>query len=70
MATKIWYPELGDRVALLNGETGYVVPRHDFDLANDGDSWLVGVTVQGRESRVLVAYSERNDQWEEQERWR
>lgn len=67
MATKIWYPELGDRVALLDGRKG-AMSAEPPSLGVDSDTWVATVRVLGRDVfDVRVAYSSIREQWEEQE---
>ena len=71
MATKIWYPEPGDKVKTLSGNVGAVHPDWSASLGTDEDSWLVVVSLNGGmllRYRVPVVYSERNNQWEEVEK--
>jgi len=59
MATKIWYPERGDRIILKDGRIGYVTPTV-FRLNHDGDSWDVVASVGYERIRVNVAFNGQN----------
>ena len=65
MATKIWYPERADKVALNDDSQGYVTDAFDPVLGSDGDSWVIQVKVGDDYRTVRVVFSERDNEWEE-----
>jgi hypothetical protein len=67
MATKIWYPEMGDSVRLLDGSLAAVSDQQP-DYSGSGDIWQVhckraGVGVGIRQ----LSYNLRESVWEEQD---
>lgn len=64
MATKIWYPERADRVALNDDSQGYVTAEAPV-LAPDEDSWVVEISSSGGFRKARITYCERENQWEE-----
>jgi len=68
MATKIWYPEKGDLVTLLDGRTGYVHPDWSPVMDVDEDSWKVTVSLEAGHllrHQVQVIFNSYEGQWEE-----
>lgn len=65
MAKRIWLPETGDIVLLLNGNVGAV---DDIEPLWRGDSWTTNVRQAGRWiGDREICYSEDRQRWEEVE---